>query len=331
MNEKQTNRYYWLDIAKSIGIFLIVLSHLTGSRYTANFLWTFNVPLFFFISGFLFKSTHSDIFLNRLKSRLILPYIYIYLINALLVVLIKFDFNINSIIAMVLGMFWGARSYSYFDLVNGALWFLPALIIVELIYFYLIRKSPWFYLPLLSLSIFFYSQGYLNLFLSIDLALLGLNYYVAGVLVRKFNLIGTIKTEKKVILVIVFVLSLLATLKFADWGVSVWYGGKFYLASLTGGILGIAMIISLSLLLETTLKSFSFISFISANTLFIFCFHRFSNPIAISVIKTFIIKPSLFNSLLIATLSILILIPANILVIKYLPQIIGIKKLPSDH
>jgi acyltransferase len=327
MNEKQINRYYWLDIAKSIGIFLIVLSHLSISKYTMDFLWTFHVPLFFFISGFLFKPTLSDIFLNRLKSRLILPYIYIYLLNVLLVVLIKFDFNINSIIAMILGLFWGSHGYSHF--VNGALWFLPGLIIVELIYFFLIRKSTWFYFPLLSLSIFFYSQGYLNLFFSIDLALLGLNYYIAGVLVRKFNIVETIKT-KPVMLVFVFVLSLLATLKFADWG-NVWYGGKFYLTSLTGGILGIVMIISFSLLLETYLKSFSFITFISANTLFIFCFHKFSNPIAVSVIKAFIIKPSILGSLLTALLSILILIPINILVIKYLPQIIGIKKSSSDN
>jgi hypothetical protein len=149
------------------------------------------------------------------------------------------------------------------------------------------------------------------------------------VLVRKYNIIEAIKT-KSVMIVFIFVLSLLATLKFADWGVSVWYGGKFYLVSLSGGILGIAMIISLSLLLENHLKSFSFISFISANTLFIFCFHRFSKPLVSSVIDAFIM-PSLLSSLLVTTLSILILIPVNILVIKYLPQIIGIKKLPSEH
>jgi acyltransferase len=325
MKEKQINRYYWLDIAKSIGIFLIVFGHLSISKFTMDFLWTFHVPLFFFISGFLFKPTAGDIFLNRLKSRLILPYIYIYLLNVLLVVLIAFDFNFNSIIDRVLAMFWGSQGNPHF--VNGALWFLPGLIIIELIYFFLIRKSIWFYLPLLSLSIFLYSHGYLNLFLSIDLALLGLNYYIVGVLVRKFNIIDTIKT-KPVALVLIFALSLLATLKFADWG-NVWYGGTFYLTSLTGGISGIIMIISLSLLLEPYLKSLSFITFISANTLFIFCFHKFTNPVASSVIKTFISEPSLVSSLLIALLSILILIPFNIIVIKYLPQIIGIKKSPK--
>ena len=325
MNEKQKNRYFWLDIAKAIGIFLIVFGHLAISSFTAAFLWTFHVPLFFFISGFLFKPTQGDVFFNRLKSRLILPYIYIYLLNVLFVVLIKLDFNFNSIIEMVLAMFWGSQGNSHF--VNGALWFLPGLIIIELLYFFLIRKSMWFYLPLLSLSIYFYSQGYLNLFLSIDLALLGLNYYIAGVLVRKFNVIDIGRT-KPVMLVLIFALSLLATLQFADWG-NVWYGGKFYLTSLTGGILGIVMIISLSLLLEPYLKSLSFITFISANTLFIFCFHKFSNPVAGSVIKTFIKEPSLLSTFLIALLSILILIPFNVIVIKYLPQIIGIKKSPK--
>jgi hypothetical protein len=55
------------------------------------------------------------------------------------------------------------------------------------------------------------------LFFSIDLALLGLNYYIVEVLIRKINLIDIIKTYS-VMLMFVFVLSLFATLKFADWG-----------------------------------------------------------------------------------------------------------------
>jgi fucose 4-O-acetylase-like acetyltransferase len=323
MNEKKINRYDWLDIAKAIGIFLIVFSHLAISKYTADFLWTFHVPLFFFISGFLFKPTTNEVFLTRLKSRLVLPYIYIYLLNVLLVILINQDFNIDSIIDRVIGLFWGTHAYPHF--VNGALWFLPGLITIELIYFFLIRKSILFYLPLLALSIFFYTQGYLNLFFSIDLALLGLNYYILGILVRKFNLIDKLKM-KPVMIVLIFIMSLLATFKFADWG-NVWYGGKFYLTSLTGGIMGIMMTISLALLLENYLK-FSFITFISSNTLFIFCFHKFSNAFVGSMIGKSFIDIPLLNSLLIATLSILLLIPFNIVVIKYIPQLIGLKKSP---
>lgn len=322
LDEKNRSRYFWLDIAKTFGIFLIVLSHLSISKFTADFLWTFHVPLFFFISGYLFKLNLNEGFLKRLNSRLILPYVAIYLINVLLVDLIKADFDVNTTLSMILGMFWGTHSYPHF--VNAALWFLPGLITVELIYFYLIRKSVWLYVPLLITSVSFYMLGYLNLFFSIDLALLGLNYYLAGVLVRKFNVIDRVMNNYGV-LVLLFLLSVIGTLMFAKMG-NVWYGGNFYVTSLAGGIVGIAMIVSLSLILEKYLKVFTWITFISGNTLFIFCFHKFSNALVNSFTEGLLAKNSLWSSMFIATLSILLLIPFNLWVIKFCPQIIGQRK-----
>lgn len=322
MNEQKLNRYYWLDIAKSIGIFLIVLSHLPNSQFTADFLWTFHVPLFFFISGFLFKPAENNEFLQKLGLRLVLPYIYIYLANVLLVVLISQNFNINHIISMIIGMFWGTHAYP--DFVNAALWFLPGLILVELGYFFLIRKSSLYYLPLLLVSVFLYQKGYLNLFFSVDLALLGLNYYIAGALVRNFKLIETIKSNTLLVIVL-FLLSLLATIGYANMG-NVWYGGKNYIISLSGAAFGILMVVSLSILLETWSKPLPLITFISKNTLFIFCFHKFSNSFASLIISSLGLRFLPGSTFLITVVSIAILIPVNMIVLKFLPELIGIKR-----
>ena len=46
-------RLNYIDFMKTSGIYLIVLGHMFPSPGT-NFIYSFSVPLFFFISGFLF-------------------------------------------------------------------------------------------------------------------------------------------------------------------------------------------------------------------------------------------------------------------------------------
>lgn len=322
MSNQKINRYYWLDVTKFIGIFLIVLCHFPISKYTAKFLWTFQVPLFFFISGYLFKETTTKDFLDKLKFRLILPYIYIYLLTVLLTVLLKSDFNITHIVRMILGLFWGTHSYP--DFINSALWFLPALISVQLLYFFLVRKATLFYFALLCVSVLLYLKAYLNLFFSVDLALLGLNFFVAGVLVKKYDCVGTLRARPELAFIL-FVLSLLTTMDFAYLG-NVWYAGKHYSISLLGGLFGIVMTITLSILVETVTKPSAFITYISNSTLFIFCFHVFSSPAAQVIVDALAIKTMIVSSLLATVLSILLLLPINRLIVRFVPELIGIKR-----
>lgn len=322
MNKQKINRYYWLDVTKCIGIFLIVLSHFPTSEYVENFLWTFHVPLFFFISGYLFKETTTKEFLEKLTFRLIRPYIYIYLLTVFLTVLLKSDFDIKHIVSMILGLFWGTHSYPYF--INSALWFLPGLITVQLLYFFLVRKTILFYFALLCVSVLLYLNAYLNLFFSVDLALLGLNYFIAGVIIKKYNCIEAVKTRPLVVPVL-FIFGLLSTMDFAYFG-NVWYGGKYYSISLLGGLIGILMTITLSILVENISKPSPFIIYISNSTLFIFCFHVFSNPAAEVIIDKLEIKTVMVSSLLATVLSILLLLPINALILKFVPELIGIKR-----
>lgn len=322
MDHQKINRYYWLDVTKFIGIFLIVLCHFPISKYTAKFLWTFHVPLFFFISGYLFKETTTQDFLDKLRFRLILPYIYIYLLTVLLTVLLKTDFNITHIVSMILGLFWGTHRYPGF--INSALWFLPGLISVQLLYFFLVRKAPLLYFALLGVSVFLYLKAYLNLFFSVDLALLGLNFFVAGVLVKKYNLVDAVRARPNWAFIL-FILSLLMTLDFAYLG-NVWYGGKHYSISLLGGLVGILMTITLSILVENLSKPSAFIIYISNSTLFIFCFHVFSSPAVQVVVDALAIKTMIVSSLLATVLSILVLLPINELIVRFVPELIGVKR-----
>ena len=65
-------RKNWIDWMKSIVIFLILYGHLFSYGYT--YVYTFSVPLFFFISGYLCKiETDYKIFWKKVFYNLILP------------------------------------------------------------------------------------------------------------------------------------------------------------------------------------------------------------------------------------------------------------------
>ena len=63
--KKKKERYYWVDAAKAIGIFLIFYAHMLQRTYRMStdavffqykFVYAFHLPLFFFISGFFYKN-----------------------------------------------------------------------------------------------------------------------------------------------------------------------------------------------------------------------------------------------------------------------------------
>lgn len=76
------SRIYWIDIAKGIGIFLVVFGHYTqtlysedGNRWSFIFYWiySFHMPLFFFLSGIVAKNETFTILIHKLKKGILFP------------------------------------------------------------------------------------------------------------------------------------------------------------------------------------------------------------------------------------------------------------------
>ena len=129
----------WINIAKGIGICLVVIGHfnpIDSPTYWGvlnSFLYTFHMPLFFFISGYLYKYIKNNYF-NSLKTkfqRLGIPFITIAFIYFLLKLaasyFVKLDYpvNVNSILKLL-----DNPVQSFVPL----LWFVHALLGIFLIY-----------------------------------------------------------------------------------------------------------------------------------------------------------------------------------------------------
>ncbi|WP_293775458.1 acyltransferase family protein [uncultured Oxalicibacterium sp.] len=114
-----------IDVAKGIGILLIVLGHnrIFTSHYedAANFLAAFRLPFFFFISGVIFSVGRRDIgtIAWRRADAWLKPYVMVLLLGGLL----KWLMGKESVESVLLGIFYGTG----FTLGWNVLWFLPHL------------------------------------------------------------------------------------------------------------------------------------------------------------------------------------------------------------
>ncbi len=322
-------RQGWIDTAKATAIALVVLGHLNQSDFVSSFLWTFHVPLFFFVSGFLSKPVTTRQFGERLLTRLALPYVYLYVANVVITALINNAYQPSAIGGELLGIVYGTHAYPGF--INAALWFLPALMTVEVLYHLVLRRYPLAYLPIIALSYAIYRSGHIDLFFSVDLALLGLNYFVAGAMLHRFNVMDRLRGRYGLAIAITVGASV-ATLAAASIE-NVWYTGPHYALSLLAGCVGISMILAGAWLIDPWLQRTRYVArairFVSANTLFVLCFHEYSASLVTHVLPPGWLGSWLAESTVITILAIAVLAPFNLLVLRFLPSMIGVRPKPS--
>lgn len=63
-----------IDVAKGIGILLVVIGHTDARPWVGNLIYQFHMPFFFILSGYLFRPTTMRDFLQRKTVRYLLPY-----------------------------------------------------------------------------------------------------------------------------------------------------------------------------------------------------------------------------------------------------------------
>lgn len=128
-------RIRWVDIAKGIGIFLVVLGHCQITENVLTLITTFHMPLFFFLAGYIFRperyNSFSVFFKARVKSILV-PYAAFTLLSIL------FSFSRTLLgqgmsLEMIFGDFLRAGVVES----NPPLWFLRTIFFVEILFFLL--------------------------------------------------------------------------------------------------------------------------------------------------------------------------------------------------
>lgn len=139
------------DIAKGIGISLVVLGHTTHCEMLSSWIYSFHMPLFFFLSGVLFTPAGIEGTIKRCK-KILIPYFVFAILSYLywrfgecLVRGIPDGLDPDKHVWDIL---WQRRPFEF----NIALWFLPCLLIIQIIsnLLFQIRQRWWKWVVYLS-------------------------------------------------------------------------------------------------------------------------------------------------------------------------------------
>lgn len=183
-------RIEWIDISKGLGMLLVIAGHTIALKYS-SILYTFHMPLFFFLSGLVAKeySCLGDVFKNKTRSILI-PWGIMLFISFLVVLLIpewRNQLNFSGIIED----FYSANTNLF---QNSSLWYLMCFFWITIMFYPLskhvekpISKNKIIIFAIIA-YLLLYSRNLLliiplpehRLPFKMDTALIGLVFYAVG-------------------------------------------------------------------------------------------------------------------------------------------------------
>lgn len=338
---KENIRINWIDTAKCFGMFFVVLGHLSIPTELVTWIYSFHMPLFFFLSGFVYKEntlSTKEMLIKKGKTILI-PYVFLAISTYLFWLFIGRKYGTDasldiSPLKALLGIFYsnGINDWLIF---NVPLWFITCLFCVEMIY-NTIRKRKNKQLHILFILIISVLIGYLLIKLNtprlpwgINVAFFALAFFGLGNLIKQTKLyVKFTKIRSNLILVSLTIIFVVLNFITSDFNGRIdmnenSYGNlfMFYISS----ILGIVSIICFSRIFE---KNKIFI-FYGKRTLIILGFHGITLSI-IKAIQLFILgipletlSNNLFTGIIYSIITFILLIPLFFILENYFPYLIG--------
>lgn len=132
--EQTKRRIHWIDISRGIAIILVMYGHLFASDNSRYLIYSFHMPLFFFISGLVFKPSNKPFLTTAGKyfKQLLIPY-YIFAIFTFLFALVSqtTKLSLDNVGYQLWGILYGSGRDGMLGY-NVVLWFLPCLFITKL-------------------------------------------------------------------------------------------------------------------------------------------------------------------------------------------------------
>ena len=129
------SRISWIDMAKGYGTILVILAHI-GSGIGRLWIYTFHMPLFFFLSGYVFSTKYEfREFLGKKVKTLIVPYFCLGMPMVLYETFVtqgaKSD-KLGVFFGLVWDLIWQRRLWT--------LWYIGVLFFLNLFFYLLVKK-----------------------------------------------------------------------------------------------------------------------------------------------------------------------------------------------
>lgn len=201
-------RLQYVDVAKGIGILLVVIGHMFPVHSIVASIYSFHMPLFFILSGFFLNSESSvkSMFVRGCKM-LIIPYAFTATMTFLLSLIIDRENSLNT--------FWGiflvdCKIGTFAVNSIGAIWFLICLFISRIIALVALKKTNGVLVVFtLAVILLFYSNYHKDIKLPLCVleAIVTSIFVLVGFYIRKSNLLDKNFDVKLLFVVTIFFFS----------------------------------------------------------------------------------------------------------------------------
>ena len=303
-SSKTKERIDWIDYAKALGVFWVIMGHTYKGYSFIGWIYSFHMPLFFFLSGITLKIEQISCkeFLKKRVKSLLIPYI-LYSIVYIMLEVIKSGLNGNmdeTIKYFLRDAFWIRGQQA-----TIGLWFLPLLFLVEVLLMVVYKGIRSKNLRAASV-LFITAMGFLYadkigkaLPWGLDAALVVIFFLYAGYVFKQICLSSWMNGKQKDIFKysIIGVGLLFANIIFNNYNMkligdnadmySLRYGNEIlYILSALAGIGFISIVLGYIL---KNVKS-RFWRFMGRNTLHIYCLHGLALMFVRKVLNLYVIK-----------------------------------------
>ncbi|GAF22731.1 O-acetyl transferase [Bacillus sp. JCM 19047] len=324
---QSTERIDWIDALKGFTIMLVVWGHLNTPYIPEAIIYSFHMPLFFVISGYLNKNRNNSLG-KTVKSKgkaLLIPY----LIFATLSVPVGVAMNYVSgegisASTIVLNFLFLNGNVGW----NSPIWFLVVLFLVEVAFWFYNRSNT---KGLIFISVFV--LGFLAALTAIrypfglQIVLWGLVFFIVGNWLKNKEIIKllSLNTERYLLSTLAFVGVGLTFGVVLNGRISLYHNEvfnyAFFMVSAIAGSIALILIFS-------KIGNSKILNFYGKNTLLILATHYFFLLGYQTVDKfifdlTYLSEPSLLISGSLAIVTIIIYYPLSLFVNKYMPFLLG--------
>lgn len=326
-------RVNWIDWAKVIGIYFVVLGHTqfnASNMMYKDLIYSFHMPLFFILSGYLFNigSDFSN-FVKKNVISLIIPYILLNLIVFAIFYLSRYYLNELSFSQLKTPIYSFLIGHGHAP--AGPTWFLICLFFVRIYSFFILKlKTVYQTVILFASPIIAYIIAYqlkIDIYFAIDSSLVALPFFMIGYYLKKYNTLDCVNSSYKqlVFVIISFIVLLFLCSIQGRVDIHACNFGNYPILYYPQTLIGSFMIIMFSMLFNKIENKF--IKNISSGTLIILAFHPHMPYWIYRITNHFYpIQINLTNNIIISVLIILILYYPILFVKKYFPVLIGNRK-----
>ncbi len=285
MPEKK--RIHYLDIAKGLGILLVIVGHSHCPKELRNFIYLFHMPFFFFLSGYLLtrKRRFIEFLIGRIRYLLIPYFMFAALSISFTFILSRHygnQFDLTNAVINVLKMSVNVRA-DLESIYNGPLWFLPCLFYANILGYMIIsiRNDLAMVLSVTVLSI---SSLLLTKYTSIGFGpFIALFFLTAGYQVKKHKLLEKISSLRLLPNLAITTVLLLAVALVGIFGGNISMSNvdfvNFYWFFIGGTFGSMAIMIS-----AKVIGSSQWLEYLGKNAIIIFGFHSLAQK-AIDILR----------------------------------------------